>query len=321
MEHFRARGTDYIIRKILKDEQLSRNIIQPSVRISYAYLEAWASIMVNLLLAILKGVLGVMVNSIALITDAVHTAADFLSSIIILLGFKLSSLPASDKHPHGHGRVEFIAAFIISLMLIVAGAGFAFSSYERLFANTPVQGTYLVAAILLVTAVVKEILAQFSLELGQRIKSSALDADAWHHRTDAITNILVAIAIIASMFGYYWVDAVLGFGVSILIMYTGAKIFRETCSKIIGEVDMKEVSSIKKMALEVENVWDVHDVIVHDYGAYKNVSLHITVPRDSSLTTAHDIAVEVEEVLIRQRGYVVTVHVDAANTDSPPLGS
>jgi len=316
LDKFTSSISDFLISKTLRDtyaetDYYKTNIENPEQRRKIAYLEAWVSIIGNIVLAIIKFIMGILVNSISLIADAVHTASDVLTSLVVIIGFKLAALPADEEHPHGHGRIEFIATLVISLLLIAVGIKFGFDSYKRLIDNTPVAGSYFVVAVMLFAGLFKEWMSRFSIDLGQRISSSTLIADAWHHRTDAIASVLVAIAILASKFGYYWVDAVLGFAVSALIVWTGIEIFRESCSKIIGEYDEEQVKRVNHLALTVPGVIAVHDTSIHDYGANKVVSLHIEVDQGLSVVKAHDIA-DVVELSINQYLYTTstTVHVD-----------
>jgi cation diffusion facilitator family transporter len=305
--------SNFMISKTLKEVPVQGSIDNPAHRKKIAYLEAWFSIIGNLLLAAIKGMLGVMVNSISLIADAVHTASDVLTSIVVIAGFKLAALPADSEHPHGHGRIEFIATLIISLLLAAIGVKFGLDSYKRLIDNTPVAGSYFVVIVMLLAGLFKELMSRFSIDLGNRISSSTLIADAWHHRTDAIASILVAVAILASKFGYYRVDAILGFCVSGLIIGTGIEIFRDSCSKLIGETDPGQVQEINRLALAIPGVIATHDVSVHDYGANKVVIVHIEVDQELPLVKAHDIAEQVQEN-INQKLYAssTTVHVDCA---------
>ncbi|MGI6486930.1 MAG: cation diffusion facilitator family transporter [Syntrophothermaceae bacterium] len=311
MDRLTTSISNFMITRTLKGVPPESSIDHPDQRKKIAYLEAWVSIVGNLVLAVIKGIMGVLVNSISLIADAVHTASDVLTSVVVIFGFKLATLPADEEHPHGHGRIEFIATLIISMLLVAVGIKFGIDSYHRLMANTMVVGSYLVVIVMLAAGVFKELMSRFSIDLGQRISSSTLIADAWHHRTDAIASVLVAIAILASKFGYYWVDAVLGFLVSGLIIWTGIEIFRESCSKLIGEYNSEEVEEISRLALTVPGVIGTHDISVHDYGANKVVSIHIEVDQGLTLVRAHDIASRVEEEINRNLyTFSTTVHVD-----------
>lgn len=309
--------SDFLIRRTLNGVSADKCIDHPEQRKKIAYLEAWVSIIGNLVLAIVKAFFGLLVNSISLIADAVHTASDVLTSLVVILGFRLAAIPPDKEHPNGHGRIEFIATLVISLLLVGVGIKFGIDSYHRLRVNTPVAGSYLVVVVMLVAGLFKEWMSRFSIDLGQRISSSTLIADAWHHRTDAIASVLVAIAILASKFGYYWVDAVLGFAVSALIVWTGIEIFRESCSKLIGEYDGAQVEQISQLAISIPGVLAAHDISVHDYGANKVVSIHIEVDEDLPLVTAHDIATTVRDA-INQHMFTssTTVHVDGVKQPS-----
>ena len=311
MDLFTTKTADYLITRTLKDVEPEPIIKAPEERQKIAYLEAFVSIIGNIILAVVKAVFGLMLNSISLMADAVHTASDVLTSAVVIIGFRLSAIPPDEKHPHGHGRVEFIASLIISLMLVGVGIKFGIDSYHRLLENTPVKGSYLVVAVMVAAALLKEWMSRFSIDLGNRISSSALVADAWHHRTDAIASLLVAIAILASQFGYYRVDAVLGFAVSALIIWTGIVIFNDSTSKLIGENDDEQVEQIRQLAMSVFGVKSCHDIALHDYGANKVISLHIEVPGTMMLHDAHEIAHQVEEIIDREMYAVTTVHLDS----------
>ncbi|HHW61196.1 MAG TPA: cation transporter [Syntrophomonadaceae bacterium] len=316
MNAFTRSITDFLIRNTQKNVEDIYEVNDPVQRQGFAYLEAWMSIIGNVVLAIVKFVFGFMLNSISLIADAVHTASDVLTSLVVILGFKLSSLPADEKHPHGHGRIEFIATLVIAIMLIIVGVKFGFSSYERLKANTPVQGSYLVVGVMLLAALLKELMSQISIDLGQRISSGTLIADAWHHRTDAIASVLVAIAILASGFGYYKVDAILGFGVSALIIWTGMEIFSDSASKLIGETNQEDIAAIEQLALSVSGVADAHDIAIHDYGNSKHVVMHIEVDEKLTVIEAHSIAERVEHMVNQNMWVTTTVHVDRVGSSS-----
>jgi len=303
--------TDCLILIFIKNAKPEKKVSDQVTRRKYAYLEAYVSIIGNLALAALKVVLGLTLNSISLLADAAHTAADVLTSIIVLLGFKLSSSPADDKHPYGHGRVEFIATFVISLMLLVVGAEFAKSSYSRLISNAEVKGSIGVVAVMLFGAVFKEWMARFSIDLGNRTNSPALVADAWHHRTDGIASILVAVAIIASQYGYYKVDAIFGLLVSALIIYTGITIALGSVSQLMGEAPGEnELNEIENIALSVSGVSGVHKISVHNYGYHNEISLHIQVDNGMSLVEAHDLSERVERIIEENKNCKAIVHVE-----------
>lgn len=311
---------DFLVRKFIKD---SGNTTDQNVRAAYGFLEAWVSIVGNIVVAAFKYVVGVWLNSISLIADAIHTASDVLTSVVVLIGFRAARAPADEKHPYGHGRVEAIATLIIAFLLVMVGLSFGKASIDRLLSGTPVRGNWLVAAILMLTALFKEWMARFSIDLGKRINSSTLVADAWHHRSDAIATAMVIIAIGASALGYYRADAIFGLAVSALIVYTGASLGLGTASTLIGEQpDPAVVERISSIAAAVPEVQSVHSVSVHDYGAGRmEVSLHILVDRDLSVHRGHEIAAAVKYAVHEQTGILPVIHVEPDEPERRPLRS
>ena len=303
--------TNFFILKILKLDPAKEKYTKPDERKKIAYLESWVSIVGNFFLSIIKILLGMILNSISLIADGIHTASDVLTSVAVLLGFKFSAVPPDEKHPYGHGRIEFLASLLIALLLTVVGFEFGKSSYERFIANEKVAGSYLVAFFMLVSAIFKEWMSRFSIELGNRISAQALIADAWHHRTDAIASVLVAVAIISSKYGYYKVDAVFGFLVSALIIYTGATMAYESCSKLIGEIAQEEmIKEIQETAYLFPHVVDVHKVFIHDYGAYKEISMHVVLNHELTFFEAHELSEKIERQIEEKIHCNVTVNVE-----------
>lgn len=293
----------------------------PSVRLRCGVLEAWVSIVLNTLMAGVKFGLGLWIRSVALLADAGHTFSDSLTSIVVLVGFRSARRPIDREHPHGHGRMESVAALIVATMLTGVGLEFLWQSGRRLLAPAEVKGSVAAVLVMVVSAAVKEWLARFSLELSRRIRSSALAADAWHHRSDAVASLLVAAAIVGAAFGYHRLDGILGIAVSVLILYTGLDLIRTSASSLLGEHpgdDMLE--EVRGAAQSVPGVVGVHDVEVHDYGQHKDVSLHVEVAGDRSAGEAHAIANRVEEAVDRRLRVSTVVHVDPLGT-LPPAAS
>ena len=299
---------EFLIKKAnLTDADLS----DTKVRTRYGYLEGWISLGVNLLLFIVKIMLGLMTSSISIFADAVHTVSDVATSAIVIWGFKVSKKPADEEHPFGHGRMEDIATLIIAVILCVIGVEILQASLMRISEPREVKGNIFVIIVLLVSIIIKEWLARFSFFLAKKIKSSTLFADAWHHRSDAISTILVVGAIIGSMFKIFKLDALFGAAVALYIMYTGIKLIRETTVHLLGKAaDKKLQNKIKNIARSVDGVHGVHDVIVHDYGDFKAISLHIEVEPMLDSISAHKIATSVETQIARQIKSSPIVHID-----------
>lgn len=293
---------------------LAKDIRDPNVRAKYGYLEAVVSIIVNSLLFVLKLFLGIMINSIGLITDAFHTLSDSASSLVIILGFKASKKVPDKEHPFGHGRFEYISTLVIAVLLFIAGAEFIWQSIERLNSNlVEIKNDYLllIGIVVILSALVKEAMARYSIMLGKKIESSALMADAWHHRTDALTSVAVGIGIIGAHYGIYILDPIFGVVVSLLIIYTAISLFRYSSDTLVGRSpDEETVDSIEKAASSIDGVSGVHKITVHDYGATKVVSLHVEVGCDITAEDAHDIAQKVEDKVADFTSSSTIVHVD-----------
>lgn len=300
--------TEYLTRLFIKNHQ---RVEDPDVRLAYGLLEAWISIGVNLFLAVLMVGAGILLNSIALMANAAHTAADIVTSVAVLIGFKASRLPADKEHPHGHGRAEDIASLVIAILLIIVGYEFFARSVGRLMRPETVKGSAAVVVGLLLAAVIKEWLARFSITLGRRVNSSALTADAWHHRSDAISMALVSIGIIASGAGYSRADSVLGAGVAVLIAYTGYRLASGTSSRLLGEKPSDEmVERIASITRATEGVLGTHKVSVHDYGGNTKISLHIQVDPNLPVRESHEIAARVKYRIAQELNADTTVHVE-----------
>lgn len=285
----------------------------------YAYLEAWVSIIGNSVLFIVKLIMGVLANSISLIADSVHTLSDVLTSIVVLVGFKLSGRPADKEHPFGHGRIESIATLIIAVLLILVGINFCTASIKRLINPPTVAGSYFAAMVMVISAGAKEWMARFSFNLGKKIESSALIADGWHHRSDAYASLLVAVAIIGAHFGFFSLDAAFGILVSLLIIIVGAQLLKSSSSYLIGEIPKNEfIEKIKRLAMDVPGVNGVHDILVHSYGERNIISLHIEVAKNLPLAQAHSLAETVENKIASSLNASVVVHVDLSQRSARP---
>src|SRR5690554_1531724 len=280
-------------------------------RTRYGLLEAGVSITGNVFLFILKLSVGVYIGSISVIADAFHTFSDLLSSAMVVVGFKIGGKAPDREHPHGHGRMETIAALVIAVLLLVTGLELIISSVERFFAPRVVGGGWWALIVMSFSALCKEWMAGFAFHLGKEIDSPALKADGWHHRNDAVTSLLVALGNIGVMRGWYWLDPLLGIAVAVLVIYTGWKLALSSGDKLLGVSPPQEMlDDIRFQAADVEGVKEVHDIQVHDYGSHRKISLHIEVSSCLDLVTAHQVADKVEKKLAAFLQAEVVVHVD-----------
>ncbi len=277
----------------------------------YGYLEGWISIIVNSLLFVFKLIAGMQSHSIAVIADAWHTMSDSLTSLVVILGFKISSKPADKQHPFGHGMVENISSIIIATMLGIVGFNFIFDSLKRLYYRESFKFNLFVAIVFLVSFLVKEALAQFSFILARRINSDSLKADGWHHRSDAIASILVLLGLLLGKY-LWWIDGVLGIIVAILIILTAKDIIFSTSKMILGEnldplLEEQVIKIVKKTSNEIK---EVHHLHLHQYGEHKELTLHIRLPNKMSVEKSHSLTQKIEATLLKELSLNATVHVE-----------
>jgi cation diffusion facilitator family transporter len=286
----------------------------PIVRAKYGYLEGVVSITVNIVLFIVKLILGLFLNSIALIADSFHTLSDVGTSAVVIIGFKVSKKPPDAQHPFGYGRVEYIATLIIAVLLVIVGLGFIQQSVERLINSVSITNegfVFIVAAVLVISAFIKEWMARFSLALGYKINSDILIADAWHHRSDALAAVGVAVSIIGSTLGYMFLDPVFGVVVSVIIIWVGLTLVKSSSNFLIGRSpDSAIIASIERIGRETRGIKGMHDLSIHDYGSNKVVTLHAEVDNDMSLEEAHAVADTLEQRIREETSYSTIIHVE-----------
>ena len=303
-----------ITNKFVPDQKESSKTYRNQIGI----FQGWVSTAVNTLLFIFKLFVGIITGAVSLIADAVHTLSDVVTSLIVIWGFKQSKKPADIGHPYGHGRAEYIATLIISVLLCVAGIEFIETAIDRIKNPILIISDWWMIAILGLTVVIKEITARYAKFLSSKIASGLLHADAWHHRTDAVSSILVLIALIAGNFGYPSVDGWAGLFVALILVYTGFDIARDSVDDLIGKPpDVAELDTIRDIALSVPGALGVHDISVHSYGLDKFVSIHAEINAKKTAAEAHDISEEIESKLGKAMGVEPTVHLDPVNPDDP----
>jgi len=277
----------------------------------FAYFEGWLSIGINILLFALKYWAGVVSGSVAIIADAWHTLADSITSIIVLIGTKTSEKPPDNKHPFGHGRAEIIAAFIIGIFLALIAFEFFVESINRLSEHEAASYGTIAIIVTIISILFKEALAQFAFWSGKKINSISLRADAWHHRSDAISSIIILVGIFLGKY-FWWIDGVLGLIVAIIIAYAALKTIKDAISSILGETPSDEdILKIKQICNEV-SPFDSHPhhIHIHDYGKHQELTFHINLPSNISLLEAHNIATEIEVAIKEKMNFETTIHME-----------
>lgn len=271
----------------------------------------WMSILGNLLFFGLKYWAGVSSGSIAIVADAWHTLSDSLSSVVVLVGVKIASMPADREHPFGHGRAEQIASIIIGLMLIVVAVEFVTEAIEKFNAQEQTNYTPIAIIVTVLSVVAKEVMAQVTLWGARKTESSVLRADAWHHRSDAISSVIILVGIFVGC-NLWWIDSALGLLVAVMIGWAAYSILKENILPLIGEKIGPELEeSIKKHAADIA-VGDakIHHLHIHKYGRHAEVTFHMMFPPDITLFDAHSIATKLEVRLRERIGIESTIHIE-----------
>ena len=279
------------------------------MKLRYFRIEGWMSIIMNFILFILKYWAGTVTGSLALIADAWHTLTDSVSSVIVLIGGTISRKPADEEHPFGHGRVEHITSIIIGVLLAIIAFDFVLQAAVKFSTREgTIYGTLAWIATI-VSILVKEAMAQYAFFAARKTRSSILWADGWHHRTDALSSILILAGLLVGKY-FWWTDAVLGFLVALMIAYASYDILRKEIRSLIGEKPSGElVASIMKTAQSTSKIpLHLHHIHVHTYGDHTELSCHIKLPGSMSLTEAHEICTRVEQSLLDQHQIIATIH-------------
>jgi cation diffusion facilitator family transporter len=288
------------------------------VRALYGQFEGGLSIVVNTLLFAVKLVLGLMIGSMSLIADAVHTISDSATSVVIIVGMRAASQPSDRKHPYGHARLEAVSALVVAVLLFAGGVELLSHAIQRLrnpgLGSIPPWAVGVTAA----TVLVKELLARLAYGLGELIDSAALRADAMHHRTDAYSTVLVVFALVGAQMGYPLADGVAGIAVSLFVVWSAWEIARDAVTPLLGAAPSEELlQEVQDAARVSPEILGIHDIVVHTYGEERFVSLHLEVPASMSGMEMHDMAEEAEEAVVARVGGHCTIHMDPLNLDHP----
>lgn len=288
------------------------NIKDEKVRNSYGIFGGIVGIVINFLLFIIKFSVGLIVSSIAVMADAFNNLSDAASSLITILGFKLSSKPADREHPFGHGRIEYLSALIVAFMVMLVGVQFIKSSFERIINPTPVSFELIPFILLFVSIFLKVLLSRFNKFIGNKINSSALKAASVDALGDVFTSTCVVISFVAANFTTLPVDGYIGMVVALFIVYSGFSLVKDTISPLLGEApDPELVDSIKEMVLSYDNILGAHDLIIHNYGPGKCMaSIHAEIPSDISVVIIHEIIDKAEREISTALKIYLVIHID-----------
>lgn len=278
------------------------------------YIEGTVSIFLNIGLFSIKLWAGIVSGSIALTADAWHTLSDSFSSVIVIVGSKLSSRKPDKAHPFGHGRWEQIASIFIGFLLGLIAYDFLRDSILNIKNGDAANFGTLAIVVTIVSIVVKEALAQYAFYLFRKTDNLSIKADGWHHRTDAISSLVVLIGIFLSD-RYWWIDSVLGIIIALLLFWAAYDIIKNAISKLLGEKPddslIEQIEEIVKSQSEA-NLYP-HHYHIHNYISSKELTFHIKVQNNMEIESAHLIATNIEKKILEKLSIVATIHIEPIN--------
>ncbi len=309
-----------LVKYFIKDNENTSNL---KVREAYGTLGSITGIIVNLILAISKYFAGVISGSISVTADAINNLSDAGSSIISLVGVKLSAKPADKGHPYGHGRVEYISALAVSFVVLLMGIELFKSSVDKIINPVPVKFNVLSMIILIVSILAKLWLGLFNKKLGEKIDSAPMMAVMKDSFSDCLATGVALIAIIVSAFSDISIDGYLGIIVACFIFLAGFNILRETMADLLGKpADKAFTEEIEKKILSYDKIVGVHDMIIHDYGpGRKFASAHAEVSSQDDIMEIHDVIDLAERDIMNDYGIIISIHTDPIVTDDERINS
>ena len=275
------------------------------------YREGLVSVILNLLLFVLKYYAGIASASLALIADAWHTLSDSLTSLVVILGIKLSSKKPHKEHPFGHGRWEQISALIIAILLALVGVEFMKDAIAKLRGHEAADFGWLAYLATVASIVLKEGLARYAFYIARKTGNAAVKADGWHHRSDALSSLMVLAGLFLSPY-FWWIDSVLGMLISFMLFYAAYGIIREAVNKILGEEPSEEVIGKVEQIVKAEmgNVAYPHHYHIHHYGDHIEFTFHIKVPGEETVEEAHRKATLIEMQIKTELKIDATIHIE-----------
>ncbi len=308
--------TQLLIRLFVKNHQDTQI---PSVRYAYGRLAGITGLLCNLLLFGIKIFAGLLSGSLAIVADAFNNLSDAGSVVVTLVGFKLSNAPADSDHPFGHGRMEYLSALAVAVLIILAGFELVTSAVDKILHPAAAEFRPVVVIILIAAIGIKLWMAIFNYHIGKKIRSDALLAAATDSRNDVICTSLVLICTLVGLFTELAIDGYIGLAVALFVIWSGFSVIRETVSPLLGKApDEQLVKNIEQVILSYDGIVGIHDMMVHDYGPGRIfASLHAEVPANRDMLHSHDTIDCIERELRETFNIICCIHMDPVDTNNP----
>lgn len=312
--------TNFLIKTFISDKD---NVENQKVRGKYTVLSSITGIIVNVLLSILKIIIGLITNSMSIISDGLNNVSDAGSSIVTMVGFKMSQKKVDSDHPWGHGRMEYITAFIVDILIILVGFELFQSSIDKIV-HPELPNISNITIILLVVAILAKLwLFLFNRKIAKTINSAAIKGTAYDSISDSIATTAVLISAFIAKFAKISIDGYVSLLVSIFILITGFKAVKEIIDLLLGQKpDPDFVKEIENFAKKYDIIHGIHDIMVHDYGpGRKIVSFHAEIPANSDICKAHDVIDQMEQDIFDEFGCITTIHMDPIVVDNDEINN
>ncbi|HJA12514.1 MAG TPA: cation diffusion facilitator family transporter [Candidatus Mediterraneibacter merdipullorum] len=301
--------TEFLIRHFVKDYQ---DVEKISVRTAYGVLASIVGIFCNVFLFVVKFVTGLVLHSVSVTADAFNNLSDAGSSVISFVGVKLAEKPADKDHPFGHGRIEYIAALVVSFLVLEVGFTFLKDSIGRIRTPETLNFQAVSVAILVLSIGVKLWMGLFNRRLGERIDSKVMMAVFTDSMGDVVTTSATIVSILVFGVTGVNIDGFVGVGVALVVMWAGVGIAKDTLEPLIGEaIDPEVYDGIKRFVEKYDGIAGTHDLIVHNYGPGRSMaSIHAEVPNDVDIEQSHEIIDRIEREAAKELGLFLVIHMD-----------
>lgn len=304
---------DFLIHLFVKDSDNTSNV---KVREQYGKFAGTAGIISNFFLFLIKITAGTIFNSVAITADAVNNLSDSGSSLITLIGFKISGKPADAKHPYGHARMEYVSGLMVALVILFLGFELVKTSISKIINPEPAEFSVVSAAVLILAILIKLWQCLFYRKIAKRIRSTTLLATSMDSRNDILATSAILLAAVITYFTHFNLDGYMGVVVAVIIIISGVKLVLDTISPLLGLAPTKElVECIYKKILDYDTIIGLHDLTVHTYGSGRYfASVHCEVPAEQDIMISHDIIDNIERDFLNDLGVHLVIHLDPVVT-------
>ncbi len=301
--------TEFLIKHFIKDY---KEVEKVSVRTAYGVLASIVGIFCNVFLFAVKFVVGFILHSVSVTADAFNNLSDAGSSIISFAGVKMAEKPADRDHPFGHGRIEYIAALVVSFLVLEVGFTFLKDSIGKIRTPEELNFQTVSVIILILSIAVKLWLGMFNRKLGEKIDSKVMMAVFTDSMGDVITTGATILSLIFFRFTGINIDGIVGVGVALVVMWAGVGIAKDTLEPLIGEaIDPEIYKEIKNFVESYDGIEGTHDLLVHNYGPGRSMaSIHAEVPNDVDIEQSHEIIDRIERDAAKKLGIFLVIHMD-----------